>query len=128
MPVKGLGIDQVLAKLRGTAGTEVRLRVARAGQADPIDFKLVREVIRPRGAEIEVRAANGELAITATGPWSVLEFEKGKPVLVKAVSDTEFRDEDGEHTRIAFIKDPAGKVSSLVLNPGAWEIRAVKIK
>jgi len=125
--VRGLGIDQVLAKLRGKAGADVRLRVIRKGLAEPIDFKIVREPIRPPGARIQVRVANGELVIAATGPWSVLDFERGKPVPVKADSNTEFRADDGDHTRLAFIKDTAGKVSGVILNPGPWEIKAEKI-
>lgn len=127
MPLKGLGIDQVLAKLRGKAGTDVRFRVTRKGQADPIDFKIIREPIRRQGAQLQVRVANGDLAVTATGLWSVLDFEKDKPVVVTAVSNTEFRAGDSDHTRLAFIKDTAGKVSGVVLNPGPWEIKAAKI-
>ena len=54
-------------------------------------------------------------------------FEKGKPVPVIATSDTEFRYEGGDRTRLAFVRDPAGKVSGVVLNPGPREIRAAKI-
>ena len=125
--VQGLHIEQVLAKLRGTTGSEVRLRVTRQGQANPIDFKIVREPIRRRGAQIEVRAVNGTLAIAATGPWSVLDFEKGKPVVVTAVSPTEFVADDSDRTRLAFARDAAGKVSGVVLNPGPSEIKAEKI-
>ncbi|MEI7874444.1 MAG: serine hydrolase [Alphaproteobacteria bacterium] len=125
--VQGLNIEQVLAKLRGTAGSEVRLRVTRQGQANPIDVKIVREPIRRRGAQIEVRVANGALAIAATGPWSVLDFEKGKPVGVTAVSPTEFVVGDGDRTRLAFVRDASGKVSGVVLNPGPLEIKAEKI-
>jgi hypothetical protein len=44
-----------------------------------------------------------------------------------ATSDTEFRHEGGDHTRLAFVRDQAGKVSGVVLDPGPWEIRATKI-
>lgn len=125
--LKGLDIDQVLAKLRGKAGTDVQLRIARKGLAEPIDFKLVREPIRLRGAQIEVRAAKDELVITATGLWSVLDFEKGKPIAATAVSPTEFVVDDGDRTRLAFARDATGKVSGVVLNPGPSEIKAEKI-
>ena len=65
--------------------------------------------------------------ISATGPWSVFQFEKGKPVPLKATSATEFRADGADHTRLAFVSDAAGKVSGLILNPGPWEIRAAKI-
>lgn len=45
---------------------------------------------------------------------------------VTATSDTEFRYEGGDHTRLAFVRDEHGKVSGVVLNPGPWEIRATK--
>jgi hypothetical protein len=31
----------------------------------------------------------------------------------------------GDHTRIAFIRDAAGKVNGAVLNPGPWEPRRI---
>jgi CubicO group peptidase (beta-lactamase class C family) len=125
--VKGLSLDQVIGKLRGPPGTQVRLRIVRKGQDNPIDFTIVRELIRPPGAQIEVRLMNGELAIVATGPWSVLDFEKDKPIAVRAISGGEFRVDSGDHTRIAFVNDAAGKVSGVVLNPGPWEIKAAKL-
>jgi hypothetical protein len=125
--VKGLSLDQVIGKLRGPPGTQVRLRIVRKGHDNPIDFTIVRELIRLPGAQIEVRLMNGELAIAATGPWSVLDFEKDKPIAVRAISSGEFRVDGGDHTRIAFVNDAAGKVSGVVLNPGQWEIRAAKI-
>jgi C-terminal processing protease CtpA/Prc len=125
--VKGLSLDQVIGKLRGPPGTQVRLRIVRKGQDNPIDFTIVRELIRLPGAQIEVRLRNGELVIAATGPWSVLDFEKDKPIAVRAISGGEFRVDSGDHTRIAFVNDAAGKVSGVVLNPGPWEIRAAKL-
>ncbi|MDP1748320.1 MAG: serine hydrolase [Reyranella sp.] len=127
LPLKGLNIDQVLAKLRGPAGSDVQLRVTREGRATPIDFKIIREPIRRRGAQIQVQVANGDLTVTATGLWSVLDFEKGKSVAVTAVSNTEFRANDSDRTRLAFTKDATGKVSGVVFNPGPLEIRAAKI-
>ncbi len=125
--VKGLSLDQVIGKLRGPPDTQVRLRIVRKGQDNPIDFTIVRELIHVPGAQIEVRLMNGELAIAATGPWSVLDFEKDKPIAVRAISSGEFRVDSGDHTRIAFVNDAAGKVSGVVLNPGPWEIKAAKI-
>jgi CubicO group peptidase (beta-lactamase class C family) len=125
--VKGLSLDQVIGKLRGPPGTQVRLRIVRKGQDNPIDFTIVRELIHVPGAQIEVRLMNGELAIAATGPWSVLDFEKDKPIAVRAISNGEFRVDGGDHTRIAFVNDAAGKVSGVVLNSGPWEIRAAKM-
>jgi CubicO group peptidase (beta-lactamase class C family) len=125
--VRGLSLFQAINKLRGPAGTKVRLKIARKGQDTPIDITLVREVIRLPGARLQVRVVDGQLVISATGPWSVFEFEKGKPIPVKATSTTEFRVDGENHTRLAFVNDATGKVSSVILNPGPWEIRAAKI-
>ena len=84
--VKGLSLAQAIDKLRGSAGTQVRLKIMRKGQDAPIDLTLVREVIRLPGARLQVRVVDGQLVISATGPWSVFEFEKGKRVPVKATS------------------------------------------
>jgi CubicO group peptidase (beta-lactamase class C family) len=127
VPMKGLSLNQVLDKLRGRAGTQVRLKIARQDH-DSIDVTIVREPIRAPGARIQVRVEGGKLVIAATGRWSVLDFEKDKPVPVTATSNTEFRFEGGDHTRLAFVRDPAGKVSGVVLNPGPWEIRAAKVQ
>ena len=125
--MKGLTLNQVLDKLRGRAGTPVRLKITRKDQDSPIDVTIVREPIRVPGARIQVRVDGGKLEVAATGRWSVLDFEKDKPVPVGATSSTEFRVDGGDHTRLAFVSDSTGKVTGVVLNPGPWEIRAAKV-
>jgi CubicO group peptidase (beta-lactamase class C family) len=120
-PTQGLGIDTVIAKLRGAAGTQVRLKIARQDHDKPIDLAITRERIRAMGARIEVRVTDGKLVVEAIGPWSVLDFEKGKPVPVRPLSDNEFRLESGEHMRLSFARD------RVVLNPGPWQIEGTKI-
>ncbi len=126
-PVQGLGIDPVIAKLRGAAGAPVRLKLVRKDQDKPIDITIVRELIRQAGARIEVRVVDGALAITAVGPWAVLDFEKGKPTAVKVVSTSAFCVEGGDRTRLTFETDSTGKTIGVVLDPGPFEIRAAKI-
>jgi hypothetical protein len=46
---------------------------------------------------------------------------------VMAASEREFYVDGGDHTRIAFVRDQAGKVSGAVLNPGQWEQKGVRI-
>ena len=120
-------LNEVLDKLRGKVGTPVRLKISRYLEDRPIDVTIVRESIRVPGARIQVRLEDGKLTVAATGEWAVLDFEKGKPVPVIATSDTEFRHEGGDHTRLAFVRDAAGKVSGVVLNSGPWEIKAAKV-
>jgi CubicO group peptidase (beta-lactamase class C family) len=125
VPLAALTMDQVIEKLRGHAGTQVRLKIARRDQ-DPIDVTIVREPIRPPGARIEVRVVDGALAIAATGRWAVLDFEKGKTVLARPTSSSEFLADGDDHTRLSFARDQARKVSGVVLNPGPWQITATK--
>ncbi len=120
-PLRGLAIGPVIDKLRGAVGTAVRLRIARKGHDQPIDITIVRKPIRPPGAQIEVRVADGKLVVEAIGPWSVLDFEKGKPVAVQPLSGNEFRLESGDHTRLSFTQD------RVVLNPGPWQIEGMKL-
>ena len=121
LPTQGLGIDAVIAKLRGAAGTQVGLKIARKGETRPIDLAITRERIRAVGARFEVRVIEGKLAVEAVGPWSVLDFERGKPAAVEATSSTEFRFSGGDRTRLAFTRD------GVVLNPGPEEVRGDKL-
>ena len=61
-----------------------------------------------------------ELVVEAIGDWSVLDFEKGKPAVLKPVSASEFQLEAGERTRLGFAP---GRV---VLNPGPWQIEGTR--
>jgi CubicO group peptidase (beta-lactamase class C family) len=125
VPVAGLGLDKVIEKLRGRAGTQVRLKLVR-GDQDPIEVAIVREPIRPPGARIEVRVKDNALAITAKGKWAVLNFEKDTAILARPISSSEFLADDDDHTRLAFVSDPAGKVTGAILNPGPQQITATK--
>jgi CubicO group peptidase (beta-lactamase class C family) len=127
-PVRGLKIDRIIGKLRGAANSQVRLKISRTGLDDPIEFAVNRVIIRVPGVDLQVRTDTGKLVIEATGPWPVLDFEKGKPVAVTAASANEFYVDGGDHTRIAFVRDQAGKVSGAVLNPGRWEQKGARIE
>jgi CubicO group peptidase (beta-lactamase class C family) len=127
-PVRGLNLGEVLDKLRGKMGTPVRLKISRYGEDKPIYVTIVRETLRVPGARIEVDIKDDKLSVTATGRWPVLDLEKDKPVPLTATSDTEFRYDGGDHTRLAFARDEHGKVSGVVLNPGPWEVRAARFQ
>jgi hypothetical protein len=105
----------------------VRLKLSRAGLDDPIELAITRAIIRVPAVELQVRIDAGKLVVEETGPWPVLDFEKGKPVAVTAASEREFYVDGGDHTRIAFVRDSAGKVLGAVLNPGQWELKGVRI-
>ncbi|MEH2528654.1 CubicO group peptidase (beta-lactamase class C family) [Bradyrhizobium sp. AZCC 2176] len=121
-PVKGLTLSQVIARLRGPVNSQTRLKITRA-QVAPIEIAVTRAPIYVPGVELQVRIDAGNLVAEATGPWPILDFEKGKPVRLKAISEREFHVDDGYHTRITFVRDSSGKVASAVLNAGPWEQR-----
>jgi carboxyl-terminal processing protease len=45
-PVKGLALDEVVAKLRGPVGSHVKLDIDRKGQTNPVHVTLTRETIK----------------------------------------------------------------------------------
>jgi CubicO group peptidase (beta-lactamase class C family) len=126
-PLKGLSLADVLARLRGPADTTIKMKIAHKGQDSASDLSVVRAARRVNAVELQVRVEQGQLVAEATGAWPILEFEKAKATPLVATSDSEFTVDDEDHTRIAFVRDAAGKVSGLVLNPGPWEQTAAII-
>jgi hypothetical protein len=120
--VKGLTLSQVVARLRGPVYSQTRLKISRVQDA-PIEIPVTRAPIYVPGVELQVKIDAGNLVAEATGPWPILDFEKGKPVRLKAISGSEFHVDTGDHTRITFEKDSSGKVASAVLNAGPLEQR-----
>jgi hypothetical protein len=94
---------------------------------NPIDITVTRAMIYPVAVELQVRIDAGKAVVEASGRWPVLDFEMSKPVALTAASSDDFYADGGDHTRISFIRDPAGKVSGAILNPGPSELRGVRI-
>jgi CubicO group peptidase (beta-lactamase class C family) len=126
-PLKGLSLADVLAKLRGPANTTIKMKIIHRGQDSASDLSVVRAPRRVNAVQLQVRAEQGRLVAEATGAWPILEFEKGKATPLVATSSNEFTVDDEDHTRIAFVRDDAGKVSGLILNSGPWEQKAAMI-
>jgi hypothetical protein len=128
---RGMTLNQALESMRGPVNTEVRLRIARKGQDAPIDLTIVRAPIRAASggawADLQVAVRDGKLQIEASGALPVLDFEKGAPTTVVPLSSNEFLVDGGDHTRLAFLHDGAGKATTLVLNPGPWQITGDRI-
>jgi Beta-lactamase/PDZ domain len=115
-PIADLGIDEIVSKLRGPVNTKTTLTITRAGREQPMTITVERGVVTLPGAEISVKLEDEKLAVEATGAWPVFEIEKGKSVALHAISNTEFYIDSGDHTRLAFVRDKAGKVSGVALN------------
>jgi CubicO group peptidase (beta-lactamase class C family)/C-terminal processing protease CtpA/Prc len=126
-PINGLSLDQALSRLRGPVDTQIRLKIIHRGQYSPLDVTVFRKMIRAPGAELKVRMEAERLVIESTGPWPKLDFDIGKPITVRAISDVEFYVDGGDHTRIAFTGDRSGKITGAVLNPGPRELKGFRI-
>jgi CubicO group peptidase (beta-lactamase class C family) len=126
-PVKGFPLADVLARLRGPANTTIKMKIVHRGQDSASDLSVMRSARRVNAIQLRLRVEQGKLVAEATGAWPILEFEKGKATPLVATSANEFTGDDEDHTRIAFVRDAAGKVSGLVLKPGPWEQQAAMI-
>lgn len=124
-----MSLNQALQKMRGPLNTTIRVRISRKGRNTPIELTIARAVIRPpgAGADLQVEVNDGKLQIEARGPLAVLEFGKDTPTTVTEMSSSEFFVDRDDHTRLAFLRDRAGKVTSLVLDPGPWQITGQRI-
>ena len=126
-PLKGLSLADVLARLRGPANTTIKMKIVHKGQDGASDLSVVRAARRVNTVQLQVRVEQAKLVAEAAGAWPILEFEKGKATPLVATSGNEFTVDDDDHTRIAFVRDAAGKVSGLILNPGPWEQKAAVV-
>ena len=121
--IRGLTLEAALGRISGPVNATIKLKITREKQGDPLVVAFAREAVPLRSVQLQVGVADGNLVIKAIGGWSILDFDKGQPTPVAVVSRDEFRVESGDHTRIAFTRDTAGKVNGAVLNPGPWEQR-----
>ncbi len=63
-PVQGLTLNQAVDKMRGAVKSEVRLKIARKGAADPLELKLTRDVIRIRSVKSKSEDDVGYIRVT----------------------------------------------------------------
>lgn len=125
--MQGKPLNQVLDKMRGPVNIAIRLRIVRKGRNEPIEIMVVRASIRAPGVDLQVAATDGKLQVEATGALPVLDFEKGAPIAIVPMSSDAFFVDGGDHTRVAFLRDEAGKATGLVVNPGPWQITGQRI-
>jgi CubicO group peptidase (beta-lactamase class C family) len=124
---RGITLNQALEKMRGPVDTKIRLRIVRKGRDEPIELTIVRAPIRLQGSDLQAAVIDGKLQIEASGDLPVLDFEKGAAITVAPMSGNEFVVDGGDHTRLAFERDAAGKATRLVLNPGPRQITGQRI-
>nr|WP_246751872.1 serine hydrolase domain-containing protein [Bradyrhizobium diazoefficiens] len=119
--IRGLTLEAALRRIPGPVNAKIKLKIVRETQSDPVVVAFAREAVPSHSVALRIRVTDGKLVVEATGAWSILDFDKGEPTPVAALSKDEFQVEGGDHTRIAFVRDAAGKVNGAVLNPGQWE-------
>jgi CubicO group peptidase (beta-lactamase class C family) len=127
-PAKDLSYDEAAAKLRGPIGSEVHLTVQSKSGETPRDITLVRAFRRLRSVELTLRVEGDRLRVEATGAWPLFEFEKGKSIALSPLANGEFVADSEDHTRIAFERNSEGAICGLIVNPGAWAQRGLKIE
>lgn len=121
--IEGLSLEAAFRAISGPVYATIKLKITRQGQADPLVVAFAREAVPLHSVQLQIRVADGKLVVKATGGWSILDFDRGRPTPMAVRSKDEFTVESGDHTRIAFIRDATGKVNGAVLNPGPWEQR-----
>lgn len=80
---QNMNLDEVVAKIRGKAGTKVKLKIIRAGQDKPLDFEIQREKINVKTVEIQYKGDIAIIALNEFGLDTRTEFEKA----AKEISD-----------------------------------------
>jgi len=73
-PVKGLGLKEVVERIRGEAGAEVTLKLAREGADEPLEIVVVREQVGPL-----MGFPRGEQAGEMGGPMQMGPVQMGMP-------------------------------------------------
>jgi CubicO group peptidase (beta-lactamase class C family) len=126
--IRGLTLEAALRRIPGPVNAKIKLKIIRETQSDPVVVAFAREAVPSHSVALRIRVMDGKLVVEAAGAWSILDFDKGEPTPVAALSKDEFYVEGGDHTRIAFVRDAAGKVRRAVLNPGPWEQRGTLVQ
>ena len=62
--IYGGTLNEAVDKMRGAAGTKIKVTVVRAGETKPLDFNLVREVVVIKPVKWEIRGAVGMIRIS----------------------------------------------------------------
>jgi carboxyl-terminal processing protease len=108
--VQGLTLNEAVEKMRGRVNTEIKLTVRREGQDEPIDFRVMRDIIKIRSVRSRREEDVGYIRITSFNE----QTEQG---LKRAID--ELRDEIGP--------DLKGFVLDLRNNPGGLLDQAIAV-
>src|SRR5882757_8499714 len=86
--IKGLTLEAAFRRISGPVNAMIKLKISRQKQTDPLVVAFAREAVPSHSVDLQIRVADGKLVVEATG-WSVLDFDKGRPVPVAVLSNDE---------------------------------------
>ena len=109
-PVLGLTLNDAVDMMRGKAGTAITLEIRREGNPDPINVKLVRDVIKITSVRSRTEGNAGYIRITAFN-------QNTGPALEKAIADI----------KAELKQNLAGFILDLRNNPGGLLDQAIQI-
>lgn len=77
-PVKGMSLDQAVERMRGESGTAIRLTIVREGEREPIEKKLIRDIIKVTSVKtLPLDESYGYIRITQFQSQTGDDFAKG---------------------------------------------------
>ncbi len=77
-PVKGMSLNEAVETMRGEAGTKIKLTIVRAGEREPLEFELKRDIIQVTSVKtLPLDDKYGYLRITQFQAQTGSDFEKG---------------------------------------------------
>jgi carboxyl-terminal processing protease len=83
--VQGLTLNQAVDKMRGPVKTDVKLKVMRSGQKDPLDITLTRDIIRIKS--VRSREEGGDIGYLRVTQFNEQTFDNLKAAIDKIESD-----------------------------------------
>ncbi|MFC7399174.1 S41 family peptidase [Chelatococcus sp. GCM10030263] len=83
--VQGLTLNQAVDKMRGPVKTDVKLKVVRSGQKEPLDITLTRDVIRIKS--VRSREEGGDIGYLRVTQFNEQTFDNLKAAIDKIESD-----------------------------------------
>lgn len=86
--VQGLSLNEAVDKMRGKVNTPITLTVMRQGAKEPLDFKLVRDVIRVKSVKIEIEGPQKDVGYIRISSFTEQTQEGLEAALNQVKKDT----------------------------------------